>query len=47
MPSRATTGGGIFSASQAPLTEQHFARWLGLWRASLHALFIGATADLA
>ncbi|RKT55259.1 group III truncated hemoglobin [Saccharothrix australiensis] len=32
---------------RAPLTAEHFARWLALWVATVDELFAGAAADLA
>lgn len=33
--------------AQVPLTEEHFARWLALWRSSLDAHFVGPVTELA
>lgn len=33
--------------AQVPLTDEHFARWLALWRSGLDALFVGPVTELA
>lgn len=33
--------------AQVPLTEEHFGRWLALWRSSLDAHFAGPITELA
>lgn len=33
--------------NRSPLTEQHFARWLELWTATVDDMFAGEKADLA